>query len=104
MIEKRRIRRDCVLILQRSLFFIRFRLQWHRRMARAAAQFVEDEVSRDLKQPSREFRSRLIALSILPDTNENLLRDVFRLGVAAEHATHRADHESLMPFDKLLER
>src|SRR5207302_4284449 len=47
---------------------------------------------------------RHISSGAFPDANEHLLRDVFYIRIAAEHAGNSPRHQSLMLLNKLLER
>ncbi len=69
-------------------------------LAFGAAHLVEYQVARDLEQPGREFGPGNIAAGALPNTNEDLLGDVLDVGIAPEHARHRAGHQCLMPLNQ----
>src|SRR5438094_2966071 len=73
------------------------------RVPLGAAHFVENEITRNFQQPRGEFGARDISARAFPDSNKDLLRDVFHVGVTAQHARDRARHQSLMPLDELLE-
>jgi aminodeoxyfutalosine synthase len=73
------------------------------RVTLCTAQLVENQVARDFQQPRREFGARDISARAFPDADKDLLRDVFHIGVAAQHARHGPRHQSLMFFDELLE-
>src|SRR5436190_11983256 len=67
------------------------------------AQLVEHQVARNFQEPGGEFGAGDITASALPDTNKNLLCDIFDVRVAAQHARYGARHQSLMLVDELLE-
>ena len=67
-------------------------------MAFAAAEFVEDEIARDLEEPGSEFRSGFVARGALPDADEDLLGDILGVAIVAEHLGHCADDAVLMGF------
>ena len=71
-------------------------------MALGPTQLVEDKVARNLEQPGRELRPRHVAAGAFPDADENLLRDIFDLGIAAQHPRDCSDHERLMACDQFL--
>src|SRR2546430_5751678 len=67
------------------------------------AHFVEHQIASNFQQPGGEFGARDISTSAFPDPNKDLLRDIFHVRVAPEHARHRAGDETLVPFNKVLE-
>jgi len=73
------------------------------RVTLGTAQFVEHQIARNFQQPGGEFGARDISAGAFSDPDKDLLRDVFHVRVAAQHARHRAGHQSLMPLDELLE-
>jgi predicted HD phosphohydrolase len=74
------------------------------RVTLGAAKLVEDQIARNLQQPGREFGSWDVATRAFPDSDEYLLRDVFHVRIAAQHARHRASHQSLVFLDQFFER
>src|SRR5437016_14472845 len=79
------------------------RLKWNVPTTFGTAHFVEHHVAGNFQQPSGELGALDISASAFPDTNKDLLRDIFHVRVAPEHARHRAGDETLVPFNKLLE-
>src|SRR6516162_10736688 len=68
-----------------------------------AAHFVENEITRNFQQPCGEFGAWDISARAFPDSNKDLLRDIFHVRVAAEHARDCARHQSLMLLNEFLE-
>src|SRR5207248_11540265 len=92
------------LIFQRRIFSSRFRLKWNMRVTLGPAELVENEITRNFQQPGREFCPRYIATRAFPHSNEYLLRDIFHVGIAAQHARHSAGDQSLVFLYQLLDR
>src|SRR5207253_7582450 len=67
------------------------------------AHFVEHQIASNFQQPGGKFGARDISTSAFPDPNKDLLRDIFHVRVAPEHARHGAGDETLVPFNKVLE-
>src|SRR5207245_443628 len=64
---------------------------------------VEGEVGRELEEPGREGARGIVAAEVLPEAQEDLLRDVLRqLGVARE-AVGEGPDRALEAEDDLLE-
>ena len=73
-------------------------------VALGTTQLIKHEITCNFQQPGRKFRARDISAGAFPDADKDLLRDVFNIGVAPEHARHRASDKTLVTFDQLLER
>src|SRR5882724_592706 len=67
-----------------------------------AAHLVKDQVAGNFQQPGRKLGARNISARTFPNPDKDLLRDVFDVRTAAEHARNRARHQRLMLLDKLL--
>src|SRR5215211_9329953 len=67
-----------------------------------AAHLVEHQVARNFQQPGRKLCPRNISTRTFPNPDKNLLRDVFHVRTAAEHARNRARDQRLMLLDQLL--
>src|SRR5215510_6884483 len=70
----------------------------------SAAHLVKHQVTGNFQQPRRKFGAWNIAARAFPDSDKDLLRDVFHVGTAAEHSRDRARHQRLMLLDELLKR
>ena len=103
LLEQRGIWRDCALVPDRPLRFLCFGLERSLGMARAAAQFVEDEIAGDLQQPGRELCPRHIPFGTPPNPDKDLLGDVFDLGIVPQHPGDSSHHKPLMAFHQFLE-
>jgi hypothetical protein len=90
--------------LERRPVFLRFRIERLGPVAFASPQFVEDQVAGDLEEPGGEFGGRLVARGGFPNADENLLREILRLELAAEHLGDGADDPVLMRLDQEPER
>ena len=78
----------------------RLRRDVERRLA-AAGQAVEAEVHRDTVKPGGEAAlARTPAAGVRPEPEEDLLRDVFGVGAAAERPRGERDHPPEMPLDE----
>jgi hypothetical protein len=73
------------------------------RVTLGTAQLVEDQIPCNFQQPGGEFGPRHVSARAFPHPDEDLLRDVLHLRIAAQHARDRAGYQSLMPLDELLE-
>src|SRR5882724_1465720 len=69
-----------------------------------AAHFVKHQVAGNLQQPGRKLGARDISARTFPNPDKDLLRDVFHVRTAAEHARDRAGYQRLMLLDELLKR
>src|SRR4029450_10486428 len=69
-----------------------------------AAHLVEYQVARNFQQPGGKFGARYISTRAFPNPDKYLLRDVFNVRTAAEHARDSACHQRLMLLDELLKR
>src|SRR6266513_1659931 len=67
------------------------------------AQLVEHQVARNFQQPGGEFGAGDITASAFPNSDKNLLCNIFHVRVAAQHARHRACYQSLMLLNEFLE-
>src|SRR6266576_3488858 len=67
-----------------------------------AAHLVKHQVARNFQQPGRKLCARNISARTFPNPDKDLLRDVFYVRTAAEHARNRARHQRLMLLDELL--
>src|ERR1700693_3479018 len=72
------------------------------RMTLGAAHFVKHKIARNFQQPGGEFCTRYVSPSASPNPDENLLRDVFHVRIAAKHSRDCAGYERLMALDQLL--
>ena len=69
-----------------------------------AAHLVKDQVAGNFQQPGRKLCARNISARTFPNPDKDLLRDVFHVRTAAEHARDRPRHQRLMLLDELLKR
>ena len=67
-----------------------------------AAHLVKDQVARNFQQPRGKLGAWNISTRAFPDTDKNLLRDVFHVRTGAQHARNRTCHQGLMFFDQPL--
>ena len=67
-----------------------------------AAHLVKHQVARNFQQPRGKLGARNVSTRAFPHSDENLLRDIFHVRTAAQHARNRARHQSLMLFDQPL--
>lgn len=67
-------------------------------------QFIENQIARDLEEPGGELRPRHVAFRAFPDSDEDLLRDVFDIRVVAQHPRDRSRHQRPVPLDQALQR
>jgi hypothetical protein len=66
------------------------------------AHLIKHQVACDFQQPRRKLRARNIPARAFPNADKDLLRDVFHVRTAAEHAGDRTCHQRLMLHDELL--
>jgi hypothetical protein len=67
-----------------------------------AAHLIKHQVARDFQQPGRKLGARNISARTFPYPDKYLLRYVFHVRTAAEHAGDRPRYKRLMLFDELL--
>jgi len=73
-------------------------------MTFGAAHLVKNQIARDLQQPGRELRACHVPACAFPDSNKNLLRDVFHVRIAAKHSRDRSCDQRLVPLDQFFKR
>src|SRR5512133_820601 len=67
-----------------------------------AAHLVKHQVAGNFQQPGRKLGARNISARTFPNSDKDLLRDVFYVRTAAEHPGNRARHQRLLLLDELL--
>lgn len=79
-------------------------IQGHETCPAVAPHFVEDQVAGDGEKPGGEFCGGIVAGCALPDSNEDLLGNVLRIRLAAEHLGDRTHDPELVPQNQSLKR
>lgn len=74
------------------------------RVELALAEMIDGEVVRDLEQPARELEFRTVAIDVVQDANERILREIFRGLAIADHAENEREDGSFVAVNELPER
>jgi hypothetical protein len=69
-------------------------------VARAAADFVQAQISRDGEKPGGEFRGLPVAAPGFPGLEKNILRQVLGLDFVAQRTEDKIHHGLLVFFDQ----